>query len=274
MKDRLVELCKNQLPALTGERYTAVVVACLCCLDESEANASQDEKSLQDCDRIVVGVRYIENCKRWLQLSFNAKIDNYNHTYSEALLGVVPIRTKPHTLVEVGDSDGTITVKSHKPQCRWTGCGQTCSEGFSPVKQSDCWRKTGELMLDGTQCDGHGTQTLCCPNEDIPKCSRYSWNNSNCDGTCPDGMFEIESHTKGCNRWHQSACCERGEATTELYDVLEWEPSLYCDEGSCPVPLDGKKTEVLVESNKGRGGRACLGEFIEWDLSMPVFQTT
>ncbi|KAL4740418.1 hypothetical protein BDV11DRAFT_214414 [Aspergillus similis] len=200
--------------------------------------------------------------------------DNYNHTYSKALLGAVPIRTKPHTLVEVGDSDGTITVKSHKPQCRWTGCGQTCFEGFSPVERSDRWGKKGELMLDSTQCDGHGTQTLCCPNEDIPKCGWYSWKNGNCDGTCPDGMFETGSHTKGCNKWYQSACCERGKATTELYDVLEWEPSIYCDKGSCPVPPDKKKTDVLVASNKGSGGRVCLGDFLEWDLNMPVFETT
>ncbi|KAL6230637.1 hypothetical protein BDW75DRAFT_234242 [Aspergillus navahoensis] len=61
IKDRLVELSKNALPALVGERYTAVVLACLCCLDESEDNAFREERSLQDSDGIVVGVRYIEN---------------------------------------------------------------------------------------------------------------------------------------------------------------------------------------------------------------------
>ncbi|KAL4756306.1 uncharacterized protein BDW70DRAFT_166308 [Aspergillus foveolatus] len=61
IKDRLVELCKTQLPALIGERYTAVVVACLCCLDESKDNVFWDETSLQDRDGIVVGVRYIDN---------------------------------------------------------------------------------------------------------------------------------------------------------------------------------------------------------------------
>ncbi len=60
-KDRLLEICKEDLPSIVGEKYTSVVVSCLCCLDESDNNPFRDEKSLQDRDGIVIGVRYIEN---------------------------------------------------------------------------------------------------------------------------------------------------------------------------------------------------------------------
>lgn len=60
-KDRLLEICKEDLPSIMGEKYTSVVVACLCCLDDSDDNPFRDEKSLQDRDGIVIGVRYIEN---------------------------------------------------------------------------------------------------------------------------------------------------------------------------------------------------------------------
>ncbi|KAL3472587.1 hypothetical protein BJX99DRAFT_272820 [Aspergillus californicus] len=61
IKSGLVALCKDSLPSLVGERYTDVVVACLCCLDDSADNSFRDEKSMQDKDGIIVGVRYIEN---------------------------------------------------------------------------------------------------------------------------------------------------------------------------------------------------------------------
>lgn len=60
-KGRLLEICKEDLPSVVGEKYTSVVVACLCCLDESDDNPFRDEKSFQDRDGIVIGVRYIEN---------------------------------------------------------------------------------------------------------------------------------------------------------------------------------------------------------------------
>ncbi|KAL4932163.1 uncharacterized protein BDV17DRAFT_288240 [Aspergillus undulatus] len=61
IKDRLVALCKEVLPSLVGEKYSAVTIACLCCLDASEDNPFSDDKSLQGKDGIMVGVRYIEN---------------------------------------------------------------------------------------------------------------------------------------------------------------------------------------------------------------------
>jgi hypothetical protein len=62
IKNKLVALAKDSLPSLVGERYTSVVLACLCCLDEdSEDNSFRYEKDMEDKDGIIVGVRYIEN---------------------------------------------------------------------------------------------------------------------------------------------------------------------------------------------------------------------
>ncbi|KAK2766644.1 hypothetical protein FQN54_005955 [Arachnomyces sp. PD_36] len=57
-KRKLVTLAKDRLPSLVGDRYTDIVLACLCCLDEGEGNVFSNVK---DNDGIVVGVRYIEN---------------------------------------------------------------------------------------------------------------------------------------------------------------------------------------------------------------------
>jgi hypothetical protein len=62
IKNKLVALARDSLPSLVGERYTSVVLACLCCLDEdSEDNSFRYEKNMEDKDGIIVGVRYIEN---------------------------------------------------------------------------------------------------------------------------------------------------------------------------------------------------------------------
>ncbi|GFF85094.1 hypothetical protein IFM60648_07249 [Aspergillus lentulus] len=60
VKDRLVQLSKERLPSLVGDRYSEIVKACLCCLDRTEENSFQPSE-LRDDDGIIVGVRYIEN---------------------------------------------------------------------------------------------------------------------------------------------------------------------------------------------------------------------
>jgi hypothetical protein len=59
LKDALVALAKKELPERMGDRYTAIVVTCLTCLDLSNLDFS-DEQEFQDEDDILVGVRYIE----------------------------------------------------------------------------------------------------------------------------------------------------------------------------------------------------------------------
>ncbi|KAE8395442.1 hypothetical protein BDV23DRAFT_194145 [Aspergillus alliaceus] len=58
MKRELVSMAKDRLPVLVGDRYTDIVLACLCCLDVVGDNIFSDVK---DNDNIVIGVRFIEN---------------------------------------------------------------------------------------------------------------------------------------------------------------------------------------------------------------------
>jgi len=59
LKDALLALAKKELPERMGDRYTAIVVTCLTCLDPTNLDFS-DEQEFQDEDDILVGVRYIE----------------------------------------------------------------------------------------------------------------------------------------------------------------------------------------------------------------------
>jgi hypothetical protein len=59
IKEKLVGITKESLPSPVGDLYTGVVLACICCLDESGENLFLGEKGVVDRDGIVVGVRYI-----------------------------------------------------------------------------------------------------------------------------------------------------------------------------------------------------------------------
>ena len=59
LKDALLALAKKELPERMGDRYTAIVVNCLTCLDLTNLDFS-DEQEFQDEDDVLVGVRYIE----------------------------------------------------------------------------------------------------------------------------------------------------------------------------------------------------------------------
>jgi hypothetical protein len=60
IKKLLVELARDRLPSIVGERYTSLTVACLTCLDKGDNNTFGSPEELRDKDGIVVGVRYIE----------------------------------------------------------------------------------------------------------------------------------------------------------------------------------------------------------------------
>jgi hypothetical protein len=62
LKNHLVSLAQERLPRLMGSRYTEVVVTCLTCLDEGNADFG-DEGDFQDEDGVLVGVRYIEKVR-------------------------------------------------------------------------------------------------------------------------------------------------------------------------------------------------------------------
>ncbi|OQE43571.1 hypothetical protein PENCOP_c003G04896 [Penicillium coprophilum] len=61
IKKQLLALAKDRLPCLVGDRYTDIVIACLCCLDESKDNIFEAGSHVKDNDGIIIGVRYIEN---------------------------------------------------------------------------------------------------------------------------------------------------------------------------------------------------------------------
>ena len=59
MKNHLIALAKNRLPSRMGERYEKVVVNCLTCLDEDNAEFG-DQSEFEDLDGVLLGVKYIE----------------------------------------------------------------------------------------------------------------------------------------------------------------------------------------------------------------------
>ncbi|OTA98832.1 hypothetical protein M426DRAFT_325684 [Hypoxylon sp. CI-4A] len=59
IKNHLVNLAKERLPQRMGDRYTAIVVTCLTCLDGGNEDFG-DEEDMQDDDGILIGVRFIE----------------------------------------------------------------------------------------------------------------------------------------------------------------------------------------------------------------------
>ena len=63
MKEYLIALAKRRLPRQMGERYTEVVVNCLTCLDEDNADFG-NQSEFEDADGVLVGVKYIEKVCR------------------------------------------------------------------------------------------------------------------------------------------------------------------------------------------------------------------
>ena len=55
-KDHLVSLAENELPRKIGDRYAAVVVTCLTCLDKDSDFGEQEE----DANGITLGLRFLD----------------------------------------------------------------------------------------------------------------------------------------------------------------------------------------------------------------------
>ena len=71
-KDTLVQIAKKQLPVTMGDRYSAMVVSCLTCLDEGNLDFG-DDFEFMDEDGVIIGVRYIEKVPE----PFSEKICRY-----------------------------------------------------------------------------------------------------------------------------------------------------------------------------------------------------
>lgn len=59
IKAKFTRLAHERLPGLMGNRYTSIVMSCLTCLDENNADFG-DQREFLDEDGILAGVRYIE----------------------------------------------------------------------------------------------------------------------------------------------------------------------------------------------------------------------
>ncbi|CAG8371502.1 unnamed protein product [Penicillium salamii] len=59
LKGHFVDLARERLPVIMGDRYTQVVVNCLSCLDETNPDFG-DQSEFEDDDGILIGVKYIE----------------------------------------------------------------------------------------------------------------------------------------------------------------------------------------------------------------------
>lgn len=75
IKEKLTALARTRLPRLVGDRYTELVLACLCCLDRGEENVfNMQGVEVRDQDGIIIGVRYIENVSRSECLSLSPSV--------------------------------------------------------------------------------------------------------------------------------------------------------------------------------------------------------
>jgi hypothetical protein len=59
LKNTLLHIARTRLPTTMGDRYSAIVVSCLTCLDKDNLDFG-DEFELLDEDGVTIGVRYIQ----------------------------------------------------------------------------------------------------------------------------------------------------------------------------------------------------------------------
>jgi hypothetical protein len=63
LKNTLVQIARKRLPTSMGDRYSAIVVSCLTCLDKDNLDFG-DEFELMDEDGVAIGVRYIQTVSK------------------------------------------------------------------------------------------------------------------------------------------------------------------------------------------------------------------
>ncbi|GIC89051.1 uncharacterized protein Aud_005452 [Aspergillus udagawae] len=185
--------------------------------------------------------------------------DLLDGTYSRALATVA--NRKVVALADHVEQNDTITIKHD--QCKWTNCGEGCPPGWVTVSRSDKDRHhDGEIMLDDGGCLVEKQfHVLCCPpDQEVPTCGWYTFNNGRCVGKCPDGMTEIGGTNRGCtgvNGNYQAACCTTGTKNMALHQKCEWGASFLCDRYTCPA----QNPNILALSCNGNGGSACGGDW-------------
>ncbi|KAK1145844.1 hypothetical protein N8T08_003790 [Aspergillus melleus] len=221
--------------------------------------------------------------------------DTYDAKYSNALAGITP-----YPLAMPGKADDTtVTIPQHKPQCRWTNCGQTCPPGFAAVSRSDPGFRQGELMLDSAGCD-IGLHTLCCPKDGAPpRCGWYGHNNGKCSNGCPSVKSDHGSGDATCKpakygvtvgpfEYQQRSLCYNSKIDNMSWEGCDWyhseddapygKPSDYCV-SSCPSGMVRLSMSDGGECLKPGGTRAfcCKDKSyvnkIERDPEMELWKT-
>ncbi|CAG8390691.1 unnamed protein product [Penicillium salamii] len=148
-----------------------------------------------------------------------------NRTYSRA--PETAAQRKFKALPDQIKTDNTVKIKHD--QCKWTNCGDLCPAGWVLLRQA-------------------------------PKCGWYNFNNSDCEGKCPDRIFELGGTNAGystVNSNYQAACCTSGKKSTTLYEKCEWGASFKYDSYKYPAA----KSDVLLKSCNGNRGSAYTGDW-------------
>jgi hypothetical protein len=160
--------------------------------------------------------------------------------------------------------------------CRWSNCGEMCPVGFVSVPRKG--GKKGEMMWDGSRCNGRGLSRLCCPsNQPQPTCRWAGHSNSgHCTPGCAGAEVEVWSISVGCKSGHQSACCTTSTSSNQAYDNCRWEgtsPRCWGDSTYHPWEVcSADWPNTAIESKAGFGGEeeckaGMLQALMQWHIS-------
>ncbi|CAG8171739.1 unnamed protein product [Penicillium salamii] len=250
MNSEIDEIIVNKKPKVTFDKKAAVKMITW---DENQW------VSFDDADTFQLKADFARSQCLGGLMAWAISHDQENGTYSRAL-GTAAQR-KFKALPDQIKTDDTVKIKHD--QCKWTNCGDLCPAGWVLLRRNDDDKHhAGEWMMDSGGCLFKGDlHRLCCPpDQEAPKCGWYNFNNGDCEGKCPDGMFELGGTSAGCstvNGNYQAACCTSGKKSTALYEKCEWGASFECDSYKCPAA----KSNVLLKSCNGNGGSACAGDW-------------
>lgn len=181
------------------------------------------------------------------------------------------------------DTEDNVTT-IHIPQCRWTGCGETCDLSFeSPVARTgpgDDFKSGVDLMMDNNACPTtQHSRTFCCPSKPgHPECGWYDHGgNGKCEARgCPTGFTEVGSNGNDCRHGrHQTACCKIADSSgadntvrnsLQIYAKSFWQGDGW--EGACDPPGESHSCptgyDPVVLSSSGSGGVQCRKSQSTW----------
>ncbi|KAF3481753.1 symbiotic chitinase [Arthroderma uncinatum] len=188
--------------------------------------------------------------------------DTTDNKYAKALAKAAKRSFDVFFPIKDANDEVYIDVRDPVKQCKWTGCGQTCPNGYHVVDRVDKEAKKGEIMLDQTGCPKGSINTWCCPDDSgLVECGWYQHNNGKCSSECPIDHIEVGSNSMYCNNnKYQAACCKVEKRSMGAYRNVEWSRYPDCDSGHCPF-VNQYNNQVLVRSETGSGGATCKPKY-------------